>query len=153
LDLSMGLVALIDEADAAMVSACSWCASFNGRDPAPYVKGRPLSDRRFVRLHRYLLGFPDLQVDHINGNTLDNRRSNLRVATQSQNTANARLRRDNSVGFKGVRVESGLFVATCKGQRIGTFTTPQAAANAYDAAAIEAFGPFARTNAALGILA
>lgn len=152
LDLSMGLVALIDEADAAMVSVCSWCASFNGRNPIPYVKGRPGADRRFVRLHRYLLGFPDSQIDHRNANTLDNRRSNLRLATQSQSTANTGIRSDNTTGFKGVVFENGLYVAICKGKRVGSFTTAVAAAKSYDAAALSTFGEFARTNAALGLI-
>ena len=146
LDLSMGLVALIDEADAAMVSVCSWCASYNGRNPIPYVKGRPGADRRFVRLHRYLLGFPDLQVDHRNGDTLDNRRANLRLATQSQSTANTRIRKDNTTGFKGVTFERGLYVATCQGIRIGKYTTAIEAAAAYDRAALATFGDFARCN-------
>jgi hypothetical protein len=152
LDLSMGLVALIDEADAHLVAVCSWCASYNGRNPIPYVKGRPGADRRFVRLHRYLMGFPADQVDHENGDTLDNRRCNLRVATQSQSTANTGIRKDNKTGFKGVTFERGLYVATCKGVRLGFFTTAIAAAKSYDAAALATFGTFARTNAALGLL-
>jgi hypothetical protein len=152
LDLSKGLVAIIDEADAGMVGVCSWCASYNGRNPIPYVKGRPCGDRRFVRLHRFLLGFPADQVDHISGDTLDNRRSNLRIATQSQSTANTSIRKDNTTGYKGVSLACGLYVATCRGVVVGRFTTAIAAAECYDRIALATFGEFARTNAALGLL-
>lgn len=94
LPLGCGRVSLIDEADAELATVCNWHSSTNGRDQTFYVKGRPLSTKgkqgTLVRLHRLLLCFPLLQVDHINRNGLDNRRCNLRLVTQSENMANAR---------------------------------------------------------------
>lgn len=153
-ELTKGYVALIDEADAVRVGVCSWCVSFNGRNDLPYAKGRPLAgETTFVRLHRYLLSFPKLQVDHINGKTLDNRRANLRLVTQSQNMANTGVRSDSSTGLKGVSRQGSKFAATCLGKYVGVYDTAVEAAIAYDAALVEAFGVHARTNEALGLLA
>lgn len=93
--------------------------------------------------------WPDLQVDHINGNTADNRLSNLRLATNQQNAANQRTPKNNTSGTKGVSARNGRWVAGIKidGVRIhlGTFNTRELAAAAYAAAASSAFGSFART--------
>ena len=106
-----------------------------------------------MRLHRYLLGFPDLQVDHIDRDTMNNRRSNLRVVTQSQNMANLGLRKGSKVPFKGVSINAGKYVATCNSVPVGTFPTAIQAALAYDAAAVIHFGEHAATNKSLGLLA
>lgn len=56
-----------------------------------------------VFMHRVLLNPPkDKQIDHINGNGLDNRRMNLRIVTASQNNHNSRIRKDNTSGYKGI---------------------------------------------------
>lgn len=58
---------------------------------------------RLVELHRWIMGEPvGLFVDHINSNTLDNRRKNLRVCTNSANLRNGRIRPNNTSGFTGV---------------------------------------------------
>lgn len=98
LPLGCGRVSLISEVDAERAMLCNWHSSTNGRDNTFYVKGRPFRTPKdqgpLVRLHRLLLCFPLLQVDHINRDGLDNRRSNLRLVTQSQNMANARTARE-----------------------------------------------------------
>lgn len=102
------------------------------------------------RLHTFLTAWP--LVDHINGNGLDNRRANLRPATPSQNTANARMPSDNTSGFKGVGwfARTGRWRAyiTYQGRQkhLGYFDIAEEAALAYDAAARELFGEFARPN-------
>jgi hypothetical protein len=88
-------------------------------------------------------------VDHINGDTLDNREVNLRVVTRSQNSANAD-RPPNGTGYRGVRkLPSGRFQARIhgeKGGKLGTFDAVEDAARAYDKAARERYGECARVN-------
>jgi hypothetical protein len=152
LELTLGFVAMIDEIDAARVAVCSWCASHNQSCYSPYAKGRPIKGGPFVRLHRFILGFPDSIIDHLSGDRLDNRRSNLRLATHKENSANAIARKDSRTGFKGVTVQGRVFIAMCDSVRLGTFPTARQAAEEYDREAIRRFGSFARTNAALGLL-
>ena len=87
-------------------------------------------------------------VDHVNGDRSDNRWANLRLATPSQNSANARRSRNNTTGHKGVTTYKGLFRAQIcvRGQRkwLGDFKSIGEAADAYARAAAEAFGDFAR---------
>jgi hypothetical protein len=95
--------------------------------------------------------WPESQIDHINGDTLDNRWINLRLATRSQNMANTKLRRDNKTGFKGV-VRSrtpGKFYAQIgfhgRTINLGTFDSAEEAAQAYRTAAREKFNEFTRS--------
>ena len=118
-----------------------------------YAHARDPARKANVYVHRLILNPPpDLLVDHVNGDGLDNRRTNIRVATRSQNNANSNI--FNPLGYRGVcLVPSGRFKATIsdreraqKSRYIGTFDTPSEAARAYDAAALERFGEFARLN-------
>lgn len=90
------------------------------------------------------------QVDHVNGDGLDNRRGNLRLAESCQNTRNSRLRIDNSSGYKGVswKKSSQRWVARImKDKRmihLGYFDDPAEAYAVYCAAAFELHGEFAR---------
>jgi hypothetical protein len=99
-------------------------------------------------LHAFLTGWP--MVDHINLNGLDNRRTNLRPATRAQNMHNRRLNANNTSGYKGVSRDRSKWRAHIKlnsrQRSLGTFATPEQAARAYDAAARELFGQFARLN-------
>lgn len=90
LELGCGRVTLISECDISRVSFIKWHSSTNGRNDTFYVKGRYERGGTLIRLHRLILCFPLLQVDHINRNGLDNRRCNLRLVTQSENNRNRR---------------------------------------------------------------
>src|SRR5690606_6128392 len=145
------LVALIDEADAAMALARKWYAGRSGR--TFYAQRTDLAadgSRLTVRLHTFLTGWR--YVDHINGNGLDNRRANLREAEHRQNLMNQRRPRHNTSGFKGVTLNkrTGKWEAQILPQgrhiRLGSFEDPEEAARAYDAAALLHFGEFARPN-------
>lgn len=109
--------------------------------------------RGFIYLHRAIVGCPeDLFVDHANGDTLDNRRSNLRICTRGENARNQRLSSANTSGFKGVTRCGRKWHAQIsagpgkKRVHIGNFETPIEAALAYDAAARKYHGEFARLN-------
>jgi hypothetical protein len=94
--------------------------------------------------------WPNGSIDHINGHKADNRLSNLRVVTQSQNLRNTRRHKDGRSGFKGVHwhKQTSTWIAQimCSGKKryLGQFTTPEAAHAAYCAAAVELSGEFAR---------
>lgn len=103
------------------------------------------------RMHRLVLDAPSgVVVDHINGDGLDNRRSNLRLGTQSQNLANSRKRSGTTSSFKGVSFHraSGKWRAYIKQHRkqfhLGLFESESEAAEAYRAKAREIYGGFAR---------
>lgn len=91
---------------------------------------------------------PGEQVDHISGNTRDNRRSNLRLATSQQNQCNTRKPITNTSGYKGVQFRFGRYYAHIKVNQkmihLGAFDTPQEAHQAYCEAAVKYFGEFAR---------
>lgn len=145
--LTQGHVALVDDADAAAVLAL-------GKWQLNRCAGRLYASHGFnvgaVRLHTFLTGWS--LVDHINGDGLDNRRSNLRPATQSQNNANAARSRANTSGFKGVSLyrRTGRWRAYLgtrpREVHLGYFATPEEAARAYDAAALQTWGEYARLN-------
>jgi hypothetical protein len=104
----------------------------------------------WVKLHIQIVEPPPgALVDHINGDTFDNRRSNLRSATKKQNAQNMIARSPRS-GFKGVHRVGRRFVAkigkATEGNRLGVFDTDEDAARAYDAAARLRYGEFARVN-------
>lgn len=116
--------------------------------PAGYVQIGV--DRRTYPAHRlawlYMTGaWPPNEVDHINGVRADNRWTNLRQATRSQNRANSRASYANRSGYKGVcRARCGRWRASLRGERLGLFDTPEEASRAYFAAAQELYGEFAR---------
>lgn len=90
----------------------------------------------------------NMTVDHINGDGLDNRRENLRLATIQQNNCNTRTRKGKVVSYKGVSTHYNKYRARIRFERkliyLGLFNTPEEAHEAYKAKAKELFGEFAR---------
>lgn len=89
---------LIDIDDYDKIKKYKWCISHDG-----YVVGT-LENKKQVKLHRYIMNCPnELVVDHINHNKLDNRKSNLRIATVQENSMNQRKPKNNTSGYKNIR--------------------------------------------------
>ena len=150
--LSQGKVALIDDKDLELLGGRKWSCNGTGYALAK-INGR------LVYMHRLITSAPsDQHVDHINGNTTDNRRSNLRLCLAANNHANKPKWQRASAGktghpnYKGIKRVKGATTweaqITPRGVRLylGTFPTPEEAARAYDAAARQHFGEFARLN-------
>lgn len=89
---------------------------------------------------------PGELVDHANGDKLDNRRTNLRLATKANNNQNSRVRKDNRLGVKGVSCRGTKFRTRVGIATIGVFSTIEEAAYVYDQVALQLYGPYARTN-------
>src|SRR5262245_40083957 len=152
--LTKGKVALIDDEDCEIVSQFKWCAMESGGNWYAVRSERlGVNRKRHVLMHRLIIGAPDgVFVDHRNGNGLDNRRENLRLATNSQNNCNSRPHRGSRSGYKGVkRSRNGKrwvaeIAAGGKQFCLGTFDTPEDAARVRDDAARKYHGKFARLN-------
>lgn len=102
-----------------------------------------------ICMHRIIMNAPNGRVvDHINHNSLDNQRENLRICTQSQNLGNSRLRSDNKSGIKGVywSKNRNKWVAqiriNSKSKYLGIFTDINVAKNVYEKEAKQHFGEF-----------
>ena len=149
--ISKGKFAVIDDDDSASVLLHKWSVTSHG-----YVvratSRKNVGGRKIVYLHRQLLGFPKCEVDHIDGDKLNNQRSNLRCCTHQQNGCNQKINAKNTSGAKGVYWERKLskWGATIRVFRkqlhLGYFPTVKEAALAYDSAARLHFGEFARPN-------
>jgi len=155
IELSQGMVALVNDADYAELAQHRWCANRIGGNFYA-VRNGPRTDghRARIYLHRIILGAPpDMGVDHINGDGLDNRRNNLRLATKSQNGANrTHKQRGTTSRFLGVRwhKRSGKWHAEIqvngKQKTLACFDSEIDAALAYNEAALELHGEFASIN-------
>lgn len=149
IQLTKGQVALVDDSDYAELSRYNWYAS-ESKGSFYAARGEYIAPGRtlHILMHRQILAFPDHEVDHRDGNTLDNRRLNLREATSAQNKYN-RLQ-FNSTGFKGVHPHKNRFRAVIQTDgttlRLGSFDTPGEAHEAYKLAALCLHGDFARAS-------
>lgn len=150
-----GQEAVVDEIDADLAEFV-WFANGNG-----YAIRGGDHEPRLQRMHRIIMErmmgrslgrheFPD----HINNQRLDNRRSNLRLATNAQNAFNRGRNTNNSSGYKGVYRNPGSsknpwmarIMVNRRSHYLGSFVTAEAAARAYDAMAVRIAGQFAKTN-------
>lgn len=157
IELTQGYVALVDPIDADLADFVWYPLTSRGRTYARrnvYVDGKQKQELLHRTVLARLINRPLLvseEVDHIDNDSLNNRRSNLRVATRAENCRNRKRRSDNTSGYKGVSYDKskGVWSASIcvnKALHIGYFHTAVDAAIAYNQAALRYFGEFALFN-------
>jgi hypothetical protein len=150
--LTRGYVTRIDDADRVFTDGHRWTAAVEPSRRAVYAVGKV--NGRAVYLHSLLA--PDwAEVDHVDGDGLNNCRYNLRDGAGFRNNANKVMLRNNTSGYKGVGWNKrkskwrASIMINRKSIFLGYFNTPEEAADAYDQAAVRYFGEYALTNAML----
>ncbi|HUX18998.1 MAG TPA: AP2 domain-containing protein [Acidithiobacillus sp.] len=154
ISLTQGQVALIDDEDFELVSKYTWYAHWNPKTKSFYARTNTRKvDGKWpiLQMHRLIMNAqPGEEVDHIHHSTLDNRKSELRLCTGSQNQHNRGLQTNNTSGYKGLcwfkqrQKWQANIMLNGKKKHLGYFTTPELAHEAYCKAAHELHGSFAR---------
>lgn len=144
--LTQGKFAMLDVEDADL-GTYQWC--MNSRYAARRESNKTLLMHRIVlerKLRRPIQ--ENMMADHINGNPLDNRRSNLREVTLIQNQWNSKKQKNNTTQYIGVTNQDGYYIARIGGQKkiLGSFKTALDASFCYDKAALEQRGEYALLN-------
>lgn len=142
----VGGIALVDDEDYARLNVYKWCVAGNG-----YVMRGKTVALPHSYLHRAILDAPKgVQVDHKDGNPLNNQRSNLRLCTSSQNSSHSMTVRNRKSKYRGVTLHQGKYRARAtigiKQIFIGYYDTEEDAARAYDAVVQKQVGEFAILN-------
>lgn len=152
--LTQGMNAIVDADLFDEISKYRWHASWNIYSKGFYAV-RKDGNGKGIPMHRVILGLvpgDELYGDHINRNGLDNRRSNLRVATKAQNACNSKITVDNTSGYKGVCWQSekkkwrAQYTLGGKQKHLGYFRSKEDAAQVYALFAYIKFGEFSRLN-------
>jgi hypothetical protein len=148
--LTKGKFALVDDEDFEYLNQWKWCAWIgDGRSYAVRNAGKDQKRGMFERMHRVILRLKKGEIpDHIDGNGLNNQRSNLRIATHSQNAMNTRKRSGCSSQYKGVSYDKvrSQWMCMVRGKYVGRFNSEKEAAQAYNVHAQKIFGEFASLN-------
>ena len=155
--LTQGKVALVDDEDYDYLNQWKWCLRGTGLGKFYAIRGFEKSKKSNIKgsisMHRQLMkptnGFV---IDHLDGDTLNNQKINLRICTQSQNCSNQKKSISNTSGYKGVSYykKNNRFNAKIAFNKktiyLGSYIDPIDAARAYNAAALKYHGKFANIN-------
>jgi len=153
--LSQNQFALVDDEDFEKLNNRKWSAKFDNHTNKFYAYGHldKKNNYKSILMHRFIMGFPtNKQIDHINKDTLDNRKINLRIVTNAQNQANRWKNKKCSSKYKGVIYLSKInkwYSRICfakKSYNIGIFNSEEEAGLAYNKKAKELFGEYACLN-------
>lgn len=143
--------AIVDDEDFDFLSKYKWKINPRGYIYRNFYKGNGHSTS--VLMHRKIMSAPKgMEIDHINNDKLDNRKSNLRLCTVDENSRNRKLTKRNTHGYKGVKYDkrrknwSAQISHKYKKYHLGTFTTVIEAAKAYNEGAKKYHGEFASLN-------
>ena len=145
-----GYEVIISACDVERVKAHKWHKQFYSNYDGKYF-ACTMPGNKVMKLHRFIMNCPSgMYVDHINCNTLDNRRSNLRICTNAENGRNRRKNSNSTSGYKGVYWKkqyskwTALICVNGKSIFLGYFDTPEKAYEAYVAASKKYHGEFGR---------
>lgn len=151
--LTLGMNAIVDDEDYEFLMQWNWYAMQAGRGAYKKYYAARGSRKKNLRMHQALCPAPEgMETDHINGNSLDNRRCNLRICTHRQNIWNRKAVRGSASRYKGVDwyAASGNWRAYIKldgkQKHLGCYKSEDDAARAYNKAALQYHGEFAHLN-------
>ncbi len=151
--ISKGLHTMIDDDILDIFPTLKWQAMYDRHTKKYYARCHQRIDGKdkTVLIHRIIMGAKKGEiVDHINGDTLDNRKCNLRLCTNAENCRNKKIHFDNTSGYKGIRKHENRWQAKItkdyKDYFLGEFKEAKDAALAYNEGAKKMFGEFARLN-------
>lgn len=151
-----GKFAIVDDEDYEFLSQYKWFAFYPGR--GNHVYARAIVNKKDFLMHKLLIKSPEgMVIDHIDGNSLNNQRKNLRVCSIADNVKNQKIRIDNKSGFKGVywKKDKRKWEVTLQinGNKIfgGYYKNKIDAAKAYNFHALKYFGEFAKINIITGM--
>lgn len=159
IQLTQGKVAIVDDEDYEWLNQWKWHFSNGYAQRNASIKNK--QKRCIIKMHRQIMNLlkkDGKQVDHINQETLDNRRKNLRLSNKSTNGMNRGKQSNNKSGFKGVSWSKPrkMWIAQIRldGKQVclGVFSTPESAHAAYCDAAIKQHGEFANLGSGCVIL-
>ena len=162
IELTQGQVAVVDEADYVHLDSYSWFAVYDPKKNSFYAArtGRKIEDghRSMILMHRQIVGLKKgdkRKVDHLNSETLNNQRFNLRICTHQENSFNRKRNKNNRSGFKGVYFHTKLQMFGAEIRKSGrrTFLGWRSTADAAYwelrlPAELKMFGEFARAEIA-----
>ncbi|WP_080414638.1 HNH endonuclease [Burkholderia ubonensis] len=154
--LTNGDIALVDDHDFESLSKYTWQLSQKGYARRQWTE-KNTGKKMQIFMHRQILGLTPsdgIFTDHIDGNRLNNQRSNIRTCTLTENNRNRRVGKNSSTGLKGVfrrtRAKGDRFIASITFNNriiyLGTFDTPEDAHKSYCAAAKRLYGEFASSG-------